>query len=224
MLTRVIAKIVVGLAIIVVTADGAQVWAETRPGETTARSEPALEVSGFRSAQFGMAETAVRAAIAKDFPVQAKTIASETNPVEKTTALSLTVDDLVPESGPARISYILGYKSKALIQVNITWGAVAPGVAAAAPETLVNTAAQLSNYLSGAGYSPDSIVSNAVLPGGSLVVFRGNDSKGRMTLLAMRGRNETVDKVVQFTPNQLQLSYVADPRNPDVFRLEKGKF
>lgn len=193
--------------------------ATATPADPTAPAAPVAEINGFRSAQYGMNEAAVRAAIAKDFP-QVKDIAAETNAVEKTKALSLTVDDLLPDSGPARVSYIFGYKSSALAQINIMWG----GQETTKPETLVNTANQLGNYLKDAGYKPDSIAINAVAPDGSLVVFRGEDSKGHMTLLVLRGRAEKADKNIKLTPNVLQLSYVADVRNPDVFHLDKGKF
>jgi hypothetical protein len=191
----------------------------TAPAGAMAPAAPVAEVTGFRSAQYGMNEAALRAAIAKDFP-QVKDIATEANTLEKTKALAITVNDLLPDSGPARINYIFGYKSSVLVQINIVWG----GQETTKPETLVNTANQLGNYLKDAGYKADSIAINAVAQDGSLVVFRGEDSKGHMTLLVLRGRAEKAEKDIKLTPNILQLSYVADIRNPDIFHLDKGKF
>src|SRR6185369_13874999 len=86
------------------------------PAATPAPAEP---IDGFRSAKFGMAEAEVVAAIEKDFGVKAGDVAREDNPLEKTVALVAKVSDLIPDSGPARAVYILGYKTKALIQVNV---------------------------------------------------------------------------------------------------------
>src|ERR671930_647375 len=66
--------------------------------------------------------TDTQAAIEKDFGLKAGDVAREDNPLEKTVALVAKVNDLLPDSGPARAVYILGYKSKALIQVNVVWG------------------------------------------------------------------------------------------------------
>lgn len=213
-----------GVALAVVLTLGAPFAraADPAPAATAAPAVEPVEVPGFRSARFGMTEAALRTAIAKDFPAQVKALTSEQNQVEKTSALALAVDDLIPDSGPSLVSYILGYKSKALIQVNISWGARVG--APAKPETLVNTANQLALYLREAGYRPGSIITDSVAADGSLVVFRGEDAKGHITLLVLRGRTEKADKETRFVPTLLQLSYIADPRNPDIFRLEKGKF
>ena len=178
-------------------------------------------VTGFRGANFATLEPAVRAAIAKDFPAQAGAVVRETNPVEQTTVLAITVEDLVPDSGPARITYILGYKSKGLIQVNVDWGAV-DGQSTAV--SVVNTARILGAYLKGAGYKPDTVVTDAALPDGSIMVFRGSDDKGHMTVLQLLGRSEKTEKGSNFLPKALHLAYIADPQHPDVFRLDKGKF
>jgi len=80
-------------------------------------------VIGFRGAKFGMDEKAVRNAIKADFGIDQSGIEVETNPIEKTTALVIKVEDIVPDSGPCQVVYILGYKARKLIQVNIAWGA-----------------------------------------------------------------------------------------------------
>src|SRR5579863_130277 len=85
----------------------------------TAKPAAAAAIDGFRDAHFGMTEVELRRAIQADFPKAA--VAAAINPTEKTTTLSLTAGGLLPDTGPARISYILGYRSKRLIQVNIVW-------------------------------------------------------------------------------------------------------
>ena len=108
-------------------------------------------VEGFRSAKFGTDERAVRAAIKADFGLDAKAVSAEENPIEKTTALVATVETLEP-GGKAQIAYILGYKSKKLIQVNVVWGApVDPGITA---EKLTGTAVLLRNYFTQQPFAP----------------------------------------------------------------------
>ena len=67
----------------------------------------AAQVEGFRSAKFGADEKAVRAAIKADFGIEAKSVRTEVNPLEKTTALLIEMPDLEP-GGKAQIAYILG--------------------------------------------------------------------------------------------------------------------
>lgn len=178
-----------------------------------------VKVDGFRSANFGMTEAQLRAAIRKDFNLAGEKVAAEENPTEHTTALSVTVNDLLPDAGPARISYIMGFKSKRLFQVNILWGA--PMSPEAAPEKLLTAAATLRDYFLAAGYPSDTVVTNVRAGDGSTIVFRGADAQKRTTLL----------RVIGGTPKEgekpaagLLLSYIQDPRNPDIFRIGKGQF
>src|SRR5689334_631656 len=103
--------------------------APTAPAHGQAAGEEA-KIDGFRSATFGMGEPQVRQAIRKDFPGPGEKITSETNAAEKTTALSILVPDLIPGAGRARVYYIIGYTSKKLIQVNVTWTADAKSTGA----------------------------------------------------------------------------------------------
>ena len=99
------------------------VWGQTPAGEDAPPDQsgaPAV-IEGFRQARFGMNEEQVKQAIRKDFPEAAGKLAHAIHPTEKTTVLSLTVADLLPHSGNARISYILGHRSRKLGQVNIVW-------------------------------------------------------------------------------------------------------
>src|SRR5882672_7930121 len=95
------------------------------PNATAQSAEPAATAAapyaseGFRSARFGMTEADVRKAIAADFKIDDKTIGRESNDVERTVFLTVTVADLLSGAGPARISYIFGYSKHQLIQVNL---------------------------------------------------------------------------------------------------------
>jgi hypothetical protein len=114
---------------------------------------PPAEIEGFREARFGMSEEQVRQAIRKDFSAAAAKLTIMVHPSEKTTVLSLSVADLLPHTGNARISYILGYRSKKLSQVNIVW--TSDGTAAG-DETVVGLANSLRDYFTSENFKPDS--------------------------------------------------------------------
>ena len=80
-------------------------------------------IDGFRSAKFGMTENQIIQAIAKDFKISKIKVKRAVHPVEKTVGLTIHLPELMSIGGPADIVYILGYKSRKLIQVNIDWGA-----------------------------------------------------------------------------------------------------
>jgi hypothetical protein len=180
------------------------------------------KVEGFRSAQFGMTEAQLRQAIRKDFPTGGDKVTSEANHGEKTTVLTVHVADLIPGTGKARVSYILGYTTKKLIQVNVNW--VAEPKSAAAAENLVGAANLLRNYFLAGGYQPDSIIANQQMPNG-YVVFRGRDARARMVLLVLAGTTGTPPADAEKAPPVgLQLSYILDPEHPDVYQVPKGQF
>jgi hypothetical protein len=64
------------------------------------------DITGYRSAVFGMSEAETRAAIAADFGVAANDIRRATHDLQKTTILAIAVKGLVPGSGRAEISYV----------------------------------------------------------------------------------------------------------------------
>lgn len=189
------------------------------PAETAAPSATTA-IDGFRDAHFGMTEAELRGAIRKDFPKAA--IAAAINPAEKTTVLSLTASGLLPETGPARISYILGYQSKRLIQVNILWVSSGTGASDAAVVASANT---LRDYFAARKFAPQSIVRNQQLEGGAILVFRGSDDEGRMVVLVLSGSTAAAQHVKKPPePLTLELSYIADGAHPDIFRIKKGQF
>jgi hypothetical protein len=68
-----------------------------------------------------MNEADLRAAIAKDFGSKPDAIKLQDNPAELTRSLLVTVPELLVNGGTAEVSYVLGYKSKTLIQVGVVW-------------------------------------------------------------------------------------------------------
>ena len=180
-------------------------------------------VEGFRSAKFGMTEAEVRAAIRRDFSQAADRIASEQTPVERTQVLSISVPNLIPDAGTARISYILGHQSKRLIQVTVLWGP--PVDATVRSEALVNAAEALRAYFDSLYWGSGSVERGVSLADGSTLVFRALDEQGRMVQLqlmpAQAAKRSAANAQRAFA---LRLAYVADPLNPDVFRLQRGQF
>jgi hypothetical protein len=186
---------------------------------------PPAEIEGFRQARFGMSEDQVRQAIRKDFPTAAAKLTTMVHPSEKTTVLSLSVADLLPHTGNARISYIFGYRSKKLSQVNIVWTS---DETAAGDETVVGLANSLRDYFTSENFKRDSIVVNHQLAADAILVFRGSDDQKRTVLLLLSGiaasaRSEE-KKSPKPPPLRLELSYIEDPAHPDVFKIGKGQF
>lgn len=187
-----------------------------------ARAQQAPAVDGFRSARFGADEKAVRAAIKADFNQEGKAIRVEENPLERTTALLIEVPSLEP-GGKAQVAYILGYQSRKLIQVNVVWGApIDPTVTG---EQLTGAAVLLRNYFAEQPFPADRRLQDQRLPDGSALFFQGADPQGRqvsLILFAGAAPAKAGEKPVPIY--SLRLSYIADPRAPDVYRLKAGSF
>lgn len=184
-------------------------------------------IDGFRSARFDMTEAEVQQAIATDFKIGAPQILKQVNKVDRTTILSIKVPELLPESGIAQINYKLGFKTKKLIQVDVIWGAaIDPKVT---PAALTSVIINMRQYLQERGFAKEKVVLNATTPQPNiLLAFRAEDEKGRV--LALLGqfkydpKAEPDKRLKGDEPQAVILSYVLDPKNPDIFRIEKGKF
>jgi hypothetical protein len=230
-MTRRAALTAVGLSLSAVIALAATRDAgRTGPPEATAAApaaEPATaaNVGGFRSARWGMDDGEVKAAIQKDFGILPGDVSTTENAVERTTVLTATVRDLLEGAGTARVSYILGYKSKKLIQVTLLWGTpIDPRVPA---ENIVTAANQLRQLFLDSGYEPKTIIANEQLADGSVLVFKGQDAAKHVTLLRLvttPGAAKGPQKKTGVASIALSLSYVLDSQNPDIFRLKKGQF
>ena len=194
--------------------------------QTPAPAAPAESVSidGFRSAHFGMSEAEIRKAIEADFKLSGSAVRPGDNPVERTRVLSVTVPDLVPDSGKAVIDYVFGFKSQRLIEVNVTWSAASDP--ANKPTTLLHIGATLQGYFQSETFPTGQAVANAMLANGGLLLFRGTDPGGHTVVLMLSGpvQQDTKEHKAQMTPTVLSLVYAADPTHPDVFRLQKGAF
>ena len=199
---------------------GMSAVAQTPPKAPPAATPAEFRLSGFRSANFGMTAEQVRQAIRKDFNIGPDKIETAENGVERTQILATTVPDLLPNGGPAQVAYVIGYRSKQLVQVTVTWGG---GGNALQPAAAIEVARMLQNYLAGVGYKADTVATNIAQPDGSIVVFRGDDAQGRRTILVLGGV-AAPEGQKPAGPPVVQISYIRDPANPDVFQIRRGDF
>ena len=183
-------------------------------------TEASYVLTGFRSADFGVDEDALRAAIRNDFGKSGDDVRAIDNDIQQTKALIVSVEDLLPDSGVAQVSYILGYQSKALTQVSVIWGgAVDEAVDARA---LVAMANQLRIHFAGQGYAVEA--ANAPIAQGVIIIFRGRDATGRMTLLTLDAPPTPEGAEQPPRRPSLQLVYMDNPDSPDVFQVDTGAF
>lgn len=182
-----------------------------------------VKVEGFRNARFGMDEAQIRQAIGKDFKLSGDAIEKIEDPTERTSALLIKVNDLLPDSGPGVVAYIMGYKSKKLFRVNVIWGSEVGSPAK--PEQIVAAANALRNYLLAQGYRQEGLTVNQTLGNDNVLVFQGSDLQGRMTELILGLVSKPADKPdvpPTITGANLRLSYVEKPGDPDIYRIPGG--
>jgi hypothetical protein len=185
---------------------------------------PGPSITGFRDAQFGMTQGQVKTAIETAFKLPASAITAGINPVQHTNVLSVAVPDLIPGSGIATISYVFGYQSHKLIEINILWSlTIDPKITAM---SLYQTGESLQQYFAGEGFPPQRSTGNIATPNGVLL-FRATDPTGNAVLLIISGTMskdpKAPDKSV-LSPASLTLAYATNPDHPDVFQLAKGSF
>ena len=194
-------------------------------GVRGAAAQNTAAIEGFRSARFGMTLKKVFGALKKDFGIGKDDVSKTQNAIEKTTSLLITVNNLIPGSGPAIIAYIFGYESKKLIQINIIW--TGEGKTLASAENLVATGNILRNYFSAQEFPEEGLLKNQRLTNGSIVMFRGVDAKGRAVVLqlnveqAVGSEEETTSET---NVSSLNLSYILDSTAPDIFKVDAGEF
>lgn len=198
--------------------------------KATVQELPRYEVTGFRDARFGMTEPEVRAVVTKSFGVKPTDITSSTNPVEGTTVLTTRVATLDPVSSPAQIAYIFGYATKKLIQVNVIWGDDNSKDPTAA-DALITAGSRLERYFAGFTWRKDAARAGIPVGENTVVLFSGEDEKkGAVRLIAdgvryqmQRDGNQTMSPEPKGPP-KLIINYIADRENPDIAKIEKGKF
>jgi hypothetical protein len=193
------------------------------PASSTAAVSPGPAISGFRNAAFGMTQAQVKTVIEKTFKLPASAINAAENALQHTQVLSVQVPDLVPGGGTAAVSYVFGYQTHKLIEINIVWSAqIDPKITAS---VLYQNGESLQQYFAAEGFPPERSTGNVATPNG-ILLFRATDTSGNAVLLILSGamsKDAKTDKSV-LSPQALTLAYAADPLHPDVFQLAKGSF
>ena len=200
------------------------------PMALSAQELAKYEVTGFRDVRFGMTEAEVRASVTKTLGVKAADIVSAANPIEGTTVLTVRVPLLDPVPGPAQVAYIFGFASKKLIQVNVIWGDEKAKDQADAT-ALVTSGTRLERYFAGFAWKKDTTRSGIPVGENTVVLFSGEDEKkGALRLIVdgvkyqmQREGNQTSSPEPKGPP-KLIINYIADRENPDIAKIEKGKF
>jgi len=180
-------------------------------------------IDGFRNAKFGMTESQVRAAIESEFHQPASAITASQNQLQHTAVLSIAVPNLIPAGGTAAVSYVFGYQSHKLMEINILWSPeIDPKTT---PTMLYQNGETLQQYFAGEGFPADRSTGNIATPNGVLL-FRASDPTGNAVLLILSGTitKDTKDNKTVLAPTNLTLAYAADPMHPDVYQLAKGSF
>ena len=177
-----------------------------------------FQITGFRTARFGMKEPELREALSKDFGLTPASLTVTDAAGLGARTLSFLLDGLVPGAGVAQLSYIFGYQGKDLIQISASWGgpnrpeAGAPQVEAAAVE--------LKRYFRALPLDPALMTFDLRQGDGPIVLARARDPQGHVAMLI---RSEVPDSAGVKRP-MLQLVYIRDDKQPDVFRIQKGLF
>ncbi|HWK96871.1 MAG TPA: hypothetical protein VNR39_15770 [Pseudolabrys sp.] len=194
----------------------------------SAQDLPKYEVTGFRDVRFGQSEQEVRALVAKALNVKAADIVASSNPIEGTGVLTVTAPSLEPGPGPARIAYIFGHSSKRLIQINVVWGEDAPQNV----DTVAAAGTRLQRYFSGFGWKKDAARAGIPVGENTIILFAGDDEKKGSVRLVIDGvkyqmqrdGNQPATSPEPKGPPKLMINYIADRENPDIAKIEKGKF
>ncbi|MES2029155.1 MAG: hypothetical protein V4477_08265 [Pseudomonadota bacterium] len=191
---------------------------------------PKYEVTGFRDARFGMTEAEVRAIVTKAFNLKPADITGGVNSVEGTNVITVNLPSLDPGPGAARVAYIFGNKSKKLIQVNVIWGEVA-STPAIDPNAMIAAGSRIERYFAGFAWKKETLRSGIPVGENTIVLFAGEDEKkGAVRLIAdgvkyqmQREGNQTTSPDPKGPP-KLIINYIAERDDPDIARIERGKF
>ena len=196
-----------------------------------AKAAPAAKapflIKGFRSAQWGMSEAEVRAAIAKDFKPADAAITAFDNPAEKTHVVAVHLDGLAPAPGAVNITYIFGATTRKLIHVNVVWST---GPAPTQPERdqMAAGGVELSKYFMDQAWRAGATGAGAAPDASYFIFFQGADPQG--SAVELRGAGISIvlkkgDAPSQPTgPATLRLAYYATTGASDTAAIKPGSY
>lgn len=185
------------------------------------------ELSGFRSAKFGMNKNQVITAIKSDFGVQDSDIARDVNMDEGTDLLEIQQSSLSVFDNPTTISYVFGHKTKKLIQVTVTIRNTTTDDAS--KQFFLNTAVtKLIPYFQQNDLSNYKVINNMAVPQENAVVLFGllpkSDTHPQALEISLsniavsqKGDQVYID-VLKASPDPivLRLSYISTLTNMDI--------
>lgn len=222
------ASLLMTLAAIGPNSAHAQTPAPAAPATTATTATATLhQVSGFRSARFGMTEAEVRQVVERDFKDAAGDLQAVDNAVEQTRSLALPLPSLEPVGMPASVTYIFGAKTRQLIHVNVLWTS-ATDAGDAERNRIAAGGVQLADYFGKLAWKPQGTLSGVPFGANGVVVFAGVDPNNamvevRLSGVALSGKNGVTPPPPG--PTQLRVAYAATISRPDVApAVKKGDF
>jgi hypothetical protein len=137
-----------------------------------------------RTAKLGDLEMTVRHAITKELNIPQNQIRREASSHRHARTIFVDVVDLLPNSGPARISYLFPKSRRRLVAVEIAWrwDYVQHGI-----KPLPQIGKTLSEYLISKGKVRSDQLIGKKLKDGSFVYFRVKNDNGRVSILRLSG-------------------------------------
>lgn len=203
-------------------------------------SAQAMDVTGFRSAQFGQKEAQVSQAAQKDLKVSADQVKQNVDKAAGVTVLSVELKSFEPLNLPAEVSYVLGNKCNCLTQVIVSWH-FPQGLNAEKRGEAMQGIAALSGHFAQGAWGKDETITNRVTrqakagEENTIIFFRGQNASGSaVTLLAspvkmINPKDEKQANKEALAANideiaVVSLSYEKDSKNPDVKKLDLSGF
>jgi hypothetical protein len=174
-------------------------------------AKPLHEITGFRSARFGMNEDEVRAAVARDFKDHATLLQSVRHPDARYSMLVLPLPALEPGPGAAGVTYLFDAAKHKLVQVNVLWS-TGDKPADAERTRIVAAGVQLADYFRKLAWRPDAATMGVPLGTDGIVLFSGIDPHKAMvevsvTGVPLQGRDGKVSATTG--PAKLRVAYLS---------------
>lgn len=200
----------------------------------------AMDINGFRCAQFGQKEAQILEAAQKDLKVSAAQVKKNIDQTAGVTVLNVELKNFEPLNLPAEVSYILGNKCNCLTQVIVSWH-FPEGINTDKRAEAMQGVAALAGHFAKETWGKDETIVNRVMnqakegEDNTIIFFRGQNPTGSaVTLLAspvkmMKPKDEkssgkdglaaNIDTI-----NVVSLSYEKDSKNPDVKKIDLSGF
>ncbi len=186
-----------------------------------------FRITGYNSAKFGFSKSQVLKSIEKDFNIPKSKVAVFTHPDEKTTVLSIELKSLDPMPAGAIISYVLGYKTKKLTQINIVWRS--RNAKELDQLKFIDASFDLVKYYTKFDLAPYKVVRAGVISSGIILLGLIKKNSNIASALEMTLSNVKVfsgqDRSLKIAPNRtnkrpivLKISYIYNLRVLDVFK------